>query len=209
MIDDDAKVDALMKQATSKEPDMIELRLDRLHQPGPLEAIAKKKSCPLIAADRSDRSQARKLEELSAAASLGFDFVDVDFSRTSPAEVKQLRSQGVQVILSTHNYSKTPSREELSRILRAQKRLGGDMCKLVTTARLPRDNLTILSFLESEAANTKLVAFAMGREGVASRVLSPLFGAQFTFASLSRESSTADGQLTIDELRSAWRILGI
>jgi len=209
MIDDGANVDALMKQVTSKEPDMVEIRLDRLHQRELLDDVAKKKSCQFIAADRSDRSQARKLEELSAAASLGFDFVDVDFSKTNPAELKQLKSQGVQVILSTHNYSETPSREELSRILRAQKRLGGDICKLVTTARLPRDNLTILSFVESEATNTKLVAFAMGREGIASRVLSPLFGAQFTFASLSSESRTADGQLTIDELRSAWRILGI
>jgi 3-dehydroquinate dehydratase type I len=198
-----------MGQITSKEPDLIEFRLDRLHQRKLLGDVVRKKPCKLIATDRSDRSQARKMEELSNAATLGFDYVDLDFSTTNPAAVKQLKSQGVQVILSAHDYSRTPSREELSRILQAEKRLGGDICKLVTTARMPRDNLTILSFVESEATNTKLVSFAMGKEGVASRILSPLFGAQFTFASLSRESSTADGQLTIDELRSAWRILGI
>jgi 3-dehydroquinate dehydratase type I len=113
------------------------------------------------------------------------------------------------VILSSHDFSKTPPPEELNRILEAEKRLGGDICKLVTTARSQHDNLTILTFLEAEANDTKLVSFAMGREGVTSRILSPIFGAQFTFAALSEESRTADGQLTLDELRSAWQILGI
>ncbi len=75
----------------------------------------------------------------------------------------------------------------------SQIRTGSDVCKIVTTAVHPRDNLSILRFIEERSAETRLVSFAMGRHGIPSRVLSPLFGAEFTFASLTETSKTADG----------------
>jgi 3-dehydroquinate dehydratase/shikimate dehydrogenase len=93
--------------------------------------------------------------------------------------------------------------------LNSQIKNGGDVCKIITTAIYPRDNLSILHFLEEESTRTKLVSFAMGQQGIPSRILSPLFGAEFAFASLNEASKTADGQLTIDDLRSAWQLLGV
>lgn len=209
MVEGDTNIDALMKEISLKKPDLLEIRLDRLHERTLLEEIANRKSVPVIATDRSDRSQRRKLEQLSYAAALGFDFVDLEYAATDAAAVKQMKSKGAEVILSFHDYSQTPPKEELTKILEAQKSLGGDICKLVTTARLPHDNLTVLGFVENEAGNVRLVSFAMGRHGTPSRILSPLFGAEFTFAALSNKARTADGQLSIDELRSAWHILGL
>jgi 3-dehydroquinate dehydratase type I len=209
MIEDRANIEALMEQVISKKPDLLEVRLDKLHEHRLLKEIAEKKSFPLIATDRSARSQRRKIEALSFAVSSGFDLVDLEFTEATTADVKQLKTEGADVILSFHDYSQTPRKEGLTKILGAEKKLGGDICKLVTTARGPHDNLTILSFVESEALDAKVVAFAMGRDGVPSRVLSPLFGAEFTFAALTEDSKTAEGQLSIDALRSAWQILGL
>ena len=83
------------------------------------------------------------------------------------------------------------------------------MYKIVTTAKYPRDNLTVLNFVENNATTARLVSFAMGPLGIPSRVLSPLFGAEFTFASLGEQSRTAEGQLSIDNLRNVWQILGV
>jgi 3-dehydroquinate dehydratase type I len=83
------------------------------------------------------------------------------------------------------------------------------VCKIVTAAKHPRDNLTILSFVESNASTSRLVSFAMGQIGIPSRVLATLYGAEFTFASLGEESQTAEGQLSIDNLRKVWQILGV
>lgn len=94
-------------------------------------------------------------------------------------------------------------------VLEAEAKTGADMCKVVTTALQARDNLTVLDFVAEEAAKVSLVSFAMGQRGIPSRVLSPLFGAAFTFASLTEESKTAEGQLSMDQLRNAWQILGI
>jgi len=208
MIRDDTNIGAMMECISSKKPDLVEIRIDKLHERRSLEEVAKKKSFPIIATDRSDRDQRSKLDQLSLAAGLGFDIVDIE-TPANDAVVKQLKSQGAEVILSFHDHFRTPPREELSKILEAEKRLGGDICKVVTTARLLHDNLTILDFVEREGAKGRLVSFAMGKEGVPSRILSPLFGAEFTFAALDDEQRTAEGQLTIDELRSAWGTLGL
>jgi 3-dehydroquinate dehydratase type I len=184
--------------------------LDSLNNPETLEKIAKKKTCPAIASDRSGRDVATTKKLLLDAASAGFEFIDID--STSPpirAAIPELKALGAEVILSFHDFSKTPSPDELKDTLYSQIRTGSDLCKVVTTAVHPQDNLRILDFLEEESSKTRLVSFAMGRQGILSRIFSPLFGAEFTFASLSDASKTADGQLTIDTLRSVWQILGV
>ena len=208
-MEDDTNIDTLMQEIAPKKPDLLEIRLDRLRGHRSLEKIVKGKTFPIIATDRSDRDQLDKLQQLSYAASVGFDFVDLDYDATDEATIKLMRSKGADVILSYHDYSGTAPKEELTKILEAEKSLGGDICKLVTTARLPHDNLTVLGFLESQSTKGRLVSFAMGKQGTPSRILSPLFGAEFTFAALSDKTKTAEGQLSIEELRSAWHILGL
>jgi 3-dehydroquinate dehydratase len=49
----------------------------------------------------------------------------------------------------------------------------------------------------------------MGELGKTSRLLSPLFGGFFTFASLERGKETAAGQLTVQEMKAVYETLGI
>jgi 3-dehydroquinate dehydratase len=49
----------------------------------------------------------------------------------------------------------------------------------------------------------------MGELGKISRLLSPVFGAFFTFASLEHGSETASGQMTIQEMKTAYELLGL
>jgi len=198
-----------MEQVSTKKPDLLEVRLDKVQDNKIVDELATRKSFPIIATDNSGRGTASRLEKLAYAASAGFEFVDLDYSDTNATVVSQMKSKGAEIILSFHDHSRTPPEEELTEILEAEKQLGGDICKIVTTARVPRDNLTVLGFVQHEAQNVRLVSFAMGLHGVPSRILSPWFGAEFTFASLSGQSRTAEGQPTIDELRSAWAIFGL
>jgi len=54
-----------------------------------------------------------------------------------------------------------------------------------------------------------LACCAMGELGKPSRLLSPVFGAFFTFASLDEKRRTANGQLTIQEMRRTYEALGL
>lgn len=189
---------------------MVEFRIDSLNNLNEIEDVANKKHWLAVATDRSNRPAATKEKLLLGAASAGFELIDVDVNfPQAEAFVRKVKSIGSKTILSFHDESRTPTSNELQKILESQTKIGGDLCKLVTTALHPRDNLRILNFLEEKPTGIKLITFAMGPLGVPSRILSPLFGAEFTFAALEGTSKTAEGQLTIDDLRSAWRLLGV
>lgn len=204
----DHTLPSLVKRISSKEPDLVEYRLDYLTESSALETIVKSKHCPIIATDRSHRKKSRTL--LLNAAEMGFDIVDVDISLSfARTVIKQLKVHDVQVIASHHDPKRTPPEKSLIQLLQVEKKLGGDICKVVTNATRPVDNLVILGFINKFSRKTRLVSFAMGRLGLASRVLSPFFGAEFTFACIDEQSRTADGQPSIDDLRLVWKKLEI
>lgn len=210
MVDEAENIANLIERISMKKPDFVEFRLDRVRDLTSLKDIAQKKGFPAIATDKSNRDPAASKKLLSKAASAGFEYVDIDLaSPLAKDTINQVKSHSAEVIASFHDFAKTPPASELNRVLDSQMKANGDICKIVTTARQPRDNLTLLSFVEERAAETRLVSFAMGSRGVPSRILSPLFGAEFTFAALTTEERTADGQLSIDNIRSVWQILGV
>jgi 3-dehydroquinate dehydratase-1 len=209
VINEDDDVGQLVDRICVKRPDLVEFRTDRLRHFSIIEDIAQKKTFPAIVADKTKRGlTSRKL--LLEAASAGFEFVDVDlFSGLTKSELREITSNGAEVITSFHDSAATPSTSQLKKILRLAMKRGGDIYKIVTTATNLRDNLTIFSFLEGNSREARLVSFAMGPMGIPSRLLSPLFGSQFTFAALSEQSSTAPGQPSIDNLRRVWSLLGL
>jgi 3-dehydroquinate dehydratase type I len=210
MVDDGEDIADLVERISQKKPDIVEFRLDRVHEIRTLGIIAQKKGFPAIATDKSNRDPEASEKLLSEAASAGFEYVDVDLASPLAREtIGRMKAQHTKVIVSFHDFTRTPPATELNEVLDSEMRANGDICKIVTTARQPRDNLTLLNFVQESAAKTRLVSFAMGSQGVPSRILSPLFGAEFTFAALTREERTADGQLSIDNIRSVWQILGV
>lgn len=210
MLDSEEKIEQTMERIEKKDPDLLEFRFDRLHDFSILQSIGRSKQFPAIATDKALREPDELKKLLVAAADSGFEYVDVDRSLPNAEElIEKLRSNGTHVIVSSHDYHGTPSINDLSKSLEEQRGIGADVCKIITTATHPRDNLRILSFLEEKSTQARLISFAMGSLGTPSRILSPLFGAEFTFAALSANTTTAEGQLSIDNLRSVWQLLGI
>lgn len=205
-----------IRGAEPYEPDLIELRIDHLESLEGLEEIRGSTDIPLIATnrrrDQGGRFQGREEErvaELLGACRGGFDYVDLELTTPSLRRVAdEVRGHGAGLILSFHDLGGTPPREGLKRILMEELGLGADICKIVGTATSYLDNLTYLSFL-GERRDVKLVCFGMGRLGTVSRVLSPLFGAEFTYASMGTGLETAPGQLTVGALREIYRMLGV
>jgi 3-dehydroquinate dehydratase type I len=65
----------------------------------------------------------------------------------------------------------------------------------------------VLDFVSENASKNRLVCFCMGEQGRISRLLSPVFGAVFTFAALEQGGETAPGQISINEMRTAYSLL--
>jgi 3-dehydroquinate dehydratase type I len=96
----------------------------------------------------------------------------------------------------------------MEKIMEQEVADGACVCKIVTTAKKIEDNLKVLNFVSVMSSKTKLVCFCMGENGKVSRLLSPLFGAFFTFASLDKGSETASGQMSIQDIRASYSLLG-
>lgn len=200
----------LIRKAEALEVDFIEVRLDNIEKVSHLADLTKHQSTPLIASDRSGRSKIERQAILLNAAKNGFNYVDVDLSSPKlQAFINQVKSEGAKCIVSFHDYTKTLSAPELNRILEREVSSGADVCKIVTTATKIEDNLTLLQFIQAAPVRKKPVCFAMGELGKTSRLLSPVFGSFFTFAALERGCETAPGQMTVQEMRAAYELLGL
>jgi 3-dehydroquinate dehydratase type I len=204
---------SLIEKAENEQPDFIEVRLDKLKN-CKLSDIVAHSDIPLIATNRSAKYQSKFLVTeqriLIDAARSGFEYVDVElFTPRMKEIVGTLCDIGAKRIISFHDFNTTPNSSQLNRILEKEIANGADLCKIVTTARFVEDNLTMLDFVSKACKNANMVCFSMGKLGRLSRLLSPLFGAFFTIASIEEERETAEGQLTIQQMRIVWKALGL
>jgi 3-dehydroquinate dehydratase type I len=203
-----AEAKQLIAKAEGFHVDFIEDRLDNFENSGKLGDLAVNSKTPLIATDHSRRKETDRQALLMVAAKSSFQYVDTDLQTPKLQNfITQIKAEGAKCVVSFHDRNKTPSIPELNRILEREVSSGADVCKIVTTATKLADNLTLLQFLQTAAVRKKPVCFAMGALGKTSRVLSPAFGSFFTFACLERGSETAPGQMTVQEMRTAYDLL--
>jgi 3-dehydroquinate dehydratase type I len=203
----------LIEKAEAAHADFIEIRLDRLEDclenNHGLADLAAHGKTPKIATDKASRTEMEHRQMLLSAAKSGFEYVDVELSTPQlESLVRELKALGAKPIVSFHKFDGSLSISELNSVLEKEISSGAEVCKIVTTAKQTVDNLTSLNFTSAASSKTKLVCFCMGELGKMSRLLSPLFGGFFTFASLERGSETASGQMTIQEMKIAYKLLG-
>jgi 3-dehydroquinate dehydratase-1 len=207
----------LIRKAEAQHADLIEVRLDSLKNHDRIAEIPACSKTPLIATNKSAEqhgnfsgTETERQKILVDAARNGFTYVDVGLGTPKQKElISKLKEAGAEVIVSFHDFEQTPALSQLDKVLEEEVALGADVCKIITTANSVKDNLTTLNFVSVASKKVKVVCFAMGDLGKHSRLVSPVFGAFFTFASLDEKRKTAKGQLTIQEMNSAYEALGL
>ncbi len=207
----------LIEKAEQAEADLIEVRLDCLEVSRNLSDLSASTKIPLIAANKlqSEKGYFQGTESewqqtLLFAAKSGFEYIDVNL--TSPKHkdtISQLKQLGTKTIVSYHKFNGVLSVSAMEKVLDDEIASGASICKIVTTAKQVEDNLPVLSFVSFASCKAQLVCFCMGEHGKISRLLSPVFGSLFTFASLEQGSETAVGQMSINEMHTVYGLLGI
>jgi 3-dehydroquinate dehydratase/shikimate dehydrogenase len=193
----------------------LEFRLDFLDQPGKgAEAISKFleqfPDCIVLATCRRHQNHGRfngSIEEqvavLEQAVRSGAHAIDIEIETAEAAQERLGQFRGrVQVIVSYHNYEATPPMDTvIGRVMRIQ----ADAYKVVTTARKPSDNVRVLSAAKA-LPKERLIVLAMGELGFPTRVLSPVFGGIYTYATPMFAEGTAAGQVSARYLRHLYRV---
>ena len=208
---------SLIEKAEKAQADLIEVRLDCLEISRKLSDVSASTKIPLIATNKlqSEKgffagTESERQQTLLNAAKNGFEYVDVDLSSPKHKEtISQLKLLGAKPIVSYHKFDGALNVSAMEKVLDEEISSGASICKIVTTAKQIEDNLPTLSFVSFASSKAKLVCFCMGEHGKISRLLSPLFGAFFTFASLEKGIETATGQMSINEMRAAYNLLEI
>jgi len=147
-----------------------------------------------------------RVRELLVALEFGAEIIDIELGAPNAARiVREIRGKA-ECLISSHDISGTPSLGELKSLVKSQLSAGADICKVVTTARSFADNLAVLQLIP-EFPKDKVVSFAMGAVGQISRVLCPLAGGYFTYASIETGRESAEGQITVGELRKIYGMI--
>lgn len=201
-----------INQAFNYGADYVEIRFDFLNLSEMAQAMSisnminKKAVYTLRAPDEGGHfkgSTAQRiawLKKLAASKPMLLD-VELNTIKYNTCLTDYLKAQNVSLLISWHDFEKTPQDAELKRLL-YEMRTYSQNIKMVATAQTTVDSLRLLDLYEN-ARELNLIAFAMGDAGVISRVLCVIIGnAPFTYASL--EKAISPGQLTIKQMRKLY-----
>lgn len=217
-----------MEKGKASGADLVEWRADwyeALWEPGCLEGMLdalREGLCnlPLLVTLRSSREGGEQeigteqYEEflMRVIASGSADLLDVELFMGEELLKKICQAahgRGVRVVASSHDFQKTPLKEEILSRLKRMQEAGADLLKIAVMPSDPGDVLTLLSAtweMHSLYARQPLITMSMGKLGVLSRISGEVFGSALTFG--AAEQASAPGQIGVEELRRAHSIIG-
>lgn len=144
-------------------------------------------------------------------SSASLDAVDIELSAEKTLRdelIRATKDQGKTVIISYHDFSKTPTVQEMKKILEKAFHAGANIAKLAVMPLSGEDVLSLLRVtLEARNENRPVCTIAMGELGKHTRVIAPFYGSLLTYASV--EKAAAPGQLRVDRVKTAMEFLGV
>lgn len=216
-----------VSQVAAHKPDIIEWRVDwfnRLNETDYVVASLKEivpilNGIPILLTFRhiseggaKEEPQQVRIDVIRAACETGLiDVVDIEQAnpREFVEEVKAIvRANGVKLVISTHNFSATPSEEEILNRIKAGKEMGADIAKV---CYLPKNFSDVLNVAKATyraragACLIPLITVSMGDLGGITRIMGREIGSDLSF--LSAAGASGPGQMNIEDYRVMKKII--
>lgn len=122
--------------------------------------------------------------------------------------VEEIHEAGVCVIMSNHDFHKTPAKNIIMERLVKMQTLGADLAKIAVMPEKPEDVLTLLSAtieMNGIPDGKPVISMSMGNMGIISRLSGSVFGSAMTFGAAGKAS--APGQIDAHALHDILRII--
>ena len=205
--------------------DLIELRIDfyenihdlkQVHEL--LLQVRQQTNLPLLLTYRSLKegghiqlSDQEYLSLVQTACQSGcIDIVDIELESGNMLvyQLVEIAHQNhVKVLMSYHDFEKTPTVMEMKERLEKMEIMGADICKIAVMPFSYKDVIQLLNTtMEMSQKLTKpLVTMSMGKIGKITRIVGELVGSSITFASVGQ--SSAPGQLTLEDMQTLLEVI--
>lgn len=215
------------KELTSVKFDVAEIRIDHFQDVENFESVKELvkelreilKETPLLFTFRSFKEGGEKEISVEYYKNLNIkmaetklvDLIDVELF-TGDEVVKEIISAahavGVKVVMSNHDFHKTPEKNEIVKRLCRMQELGADIPKIAVMPQSTEDVLVLLSAtneMKTNHSETPVITMSMGGLGVVSRICGETFGSALTFGASGIAS--APGQVDVNSLAQILEIL--
>ena len=132
------------------------------------------------------------------------DLLDLElFRKTSKLKeiIAEAHENNIYIIMSNHDFDKTPATSELERRLTLMKTYGADIAKIAVMPNSARDVLNLLLATDNikYKLNCPLITMAMGDLGKVTRISGEVFGSCLTFGTVG--DASAPGQIESTNLK--------
>lgn len=112
-------------------------------------------------------------------------------------------NSSIKLILSYHNYRKTPELSFLEKLINKMKKYNPDILKISTFCQKEKDGLNLLNLLlKLKKQKLKYIVLGMGKTGLITRIFGPVWGNELSFTPENLNEKSAEGQLTKSRLQS-------
>jgi 3-dehydroquinate dehydratase-1 len=141
------------------------------------------------------------------------DLIDIEMLRNEEKAkdtISLAKKNDVKVIMSRHDFYKTPSKEEIISTLVKMQEYDADITKFAVMPNCEEDVLNLMSAtleMKKTKGDRPFITMAMSSLGVITRLTGSLFGSCLTFAALNKTS--APGQINVKNARELLNLLQI
>jgi 3-dehydroquinate dehydratase I len=192
-----------IRKLKSQGADLLEIRVDLFKEPfdkvlGYVLKVKKESRLPLLGTVRETPANKKNRLEIFRQLIPLVNCIDIELDAPIKKEViKAAHAAGKKVIVSEHDFTKTPDNKQLIAMVKESLRSGADIVKIAAMAKNNSDVIRLLQFCSD--CTCPMVAISMGEFGKISRVLAPLYGSLFTYGFIG-SNAVAPGQLSLDKL---------
>ncbi|EGY5283383.1 type I 3-dehydroquinate dehydratase [Acinetobacter baumannii] len=132
------------------------------------------------------------------------DWLDVEMFRDQKVVseiVQKAHQKKVLVVMSNHDFQKTPSQDEIEKRLLKQDQMGADVLKIAVMPKSKQDVFTLMNatLKVSQQTPKPLLTMSMGQLGTISRVATANMGGSYSFGMIGQAS--APGQIDVTKLK--------
>lgn len=132
------------------------------------------------------------------------DWLDVEMFRDQKVVseiVQKAHQKKVLIVMSNHDFQKTPSQDEIEKRLLKQDEMGADVLKIAVMPKSKQDVFTLMNatLKVSQQTTKPLLTMSMGQLGTISRVATANMGGSYSFGMIGQAS--APGQIDVTKLK--------